>query len=78
MHLAAAVGTPVAAVFGLTDPACTGPLGPGHRVLAPAGMRGARAIARTSRDAERQLESVMPDAVCAAAIELLEGEDAKL
>ncbi len=33
MHLAAAVGTPVAAVFGPTDPAWTGPVGAGHRVL---------------------------------------------
>jgi lipopolysaccharide heptosyltransferase I len=34
MHVAAAVGTPVVAVFGPTSPALTGPYGPGHRVLA--------------------------------------------
>lgn len=36
MHIAAAVGTPVLALFGATDPARTGPLGPGcvlHRTL---------------------------------------------
>lgn len=33
MHLAAAVGTPVVALFGPTDPAKTGPYGPGHTVL---------------------------------------------
>ena len=33
MHLAAAVGTPVLALFGPTDPARTGPYGPGHRVI---------------------------------------------
>lgn len=33
MHLAAAVGTPVIALFGPTDPARTGPYGPGHRVV---------------------------------------------
>ena len=33
MHLAAAVGTPVIALFGPTDPARTGPYGAGHRVL---------------------------------------------
>ena len=33
MHLAAAVGTPVIALFGPTDPARTGPYGPGHRVI---------------------------------------------
>ena len=33
MHVAAAVGTPVVAVFGPTSPACTGPYGDGHTVL---------------------------------------------
>ena len=33
MHLAAAVGTPVIALFGPTDPALVGPYGPGHIVL---------------------------------------------
>jgi heptosyltransferase-2 len=34
MHLAAAVGTPVTAIFGSTDEHATGPLGPGHTVVA--------------------------------------------
>jgi heptosyltransferase-1 len=33
MHIAAAVGTPVVALFGPTDPDRTGPYGPGHRVI---------------------------------------------
>jgi heptosyltransferase I len=33
MHLAAAVGTPVIALFGPTDPARTGPYGPGHTII---------------------------------------------
>jgi lipopolysaccharide heptosyltransferase I len=33
MHLAVAVGTPVVALFGPTDPGYTGPYGPGHGVL---------------------------------------------
>lgn len=33
MHLAAAVGTPVIALFGPTDPARTGPYGTGHEVV---------------------------------------------
>jgi ADP-heptose:LPS heptosyltransferase len=33
MHLAAAVGTRVIALFGPTDPARTAPLGSGHRML---------------------------------------------
>ena len=34
MHVAAAVGRPVVAIFGPTNPMRTGPYGPGHRVLA--------------------------------------------
>ena len=33
MHMATAVGTPVVALFGAADPARTGPVGPGHRVI---------------------------------------------
>ena len=33
MHVAAAVGTPVVAIFGPTNPRRTGPYGAGHRVL---------------------------------------------
>lgn len=33
MHLATALGVPVVAVFGSTEPRLTGPLGPGHTVL---------------------------------------------
>lgn len=33
MHMATAVGTPVVALFGAADPARTGPVGSGHRVL---------------------------------------------
>jgi ADP-heptose:LPS heptosyltransferase len=33
MHLAAAVGTPVVALFGPTDPSLTGPYGDGHTII---------------------------------------------
>jgi heptosyltransferase I len=33
MHMAAALGVPVVAVFGPTDPVRVGPYGPGHTVL---------------------------------------------
>ena len=33
MHLAAALGVPVIALFGSTEPQLTAPLGPGHRIL---------------------------------------------
>ena len=36
MHIAAAVGTPVVALFGPTDPVKTGPYGKGHVVLSHA------------------------------------------
>lgn len=38
MHMAAALGRPVLAVFGATDPARTGPYGPGHRVVTLDGL----------------------------------------
>ena len=72
MHLAAAAGTPVAAVFGLTDPVRTGPLGRGHEVLAPEGARGHAVIARESRAAEAALDSIRPERAAAAAIRLLD------
>jgi heptosyltransferase-2 len=33
MHIAAAVGTPVVAIFGSTNPVTTSPLGNGHRIV---------------------------------------------
>jgi 3-deoxy-D-manno-octulosonic-acid transferase/heptosyltransferase-1 len=36
MHIATAVGTPVVALFGPTDPRRTGPYGPGHTVISKA------------------------------------------
>ena len=33
MHLAAALGVPTVAIFGSTEPALTGPLGPRHEVV---------------------------------------------
>jgi ADP-heptose:LPS heptosyltransferase len=33
MHLASFLGVPVVAIFGSTEPALTGPLGEGHRVI---------------------------------------------
>jgi ADP-heptose:LPS heptosyltransferase len=38
MHMATAVGTPVVALFGAADPARTGPVGPGHRVIQAHGV----------------------------------------
>ncbi len=73
MHLSAAVGTPTVAVFGITDPAVTGPLGQGHRILAAPNVRRSRFIGRTSRMAGRVLAAITPEMAAAAALEVLRG-----
>lgn len=70
MHLATAVGTPVVAVFGLTDSAKTGPLGKSIAVSAE-GVRHCRAIPRESSAAEAALRSVTPERVLDAIAHLL-------
>lgn len=72
MHLAAAAGTRVVAIFGMTDPALTGPLGPGHRVISRAGVSHSRDIGRNLPQARESLKSIEPDLVYSAAFEILE------
>jgi len=74
MHLAAAAGTRVVAVFGLTDPVQTGPLGQGHRIVSGEGGSRSRDIERDSVEARKVMESVRPEEVIAAARELLAEE----
>ena len=57
MHLAAALGTPTVAVFGITNPAQTGPLGERVTVLQHSEKR-ARAVPRVSPEAEAALRRV--------------------
>ncbi len=71
MHLAAAAGTPVAAVYGLTDPAKTGPLGPAHQWVCSVGGRVSRDIARDDVAAARALEGISPERVTQAALTAL-------
>lgn len=71
MHLAAAVGTRVVAIYGLTDPRKTGPMGEGHAVLVAPGIEGCRAVARRNRAAGAALESITPASVVAAVRERL-------
>ena len=71
MHLATAVGAPVVAVFGLTDPSKTGPLGR-SAVVAAEGVKVSRAIPRESEVAIRALASVSPDRVFTALRSLLQ------
>lgn len=65
MHLSTAIGTPVVAVFGITDPSKTGPLGV-SRVVAAKGYKVSRAIPRESPTATEALASVKPEAVISA------------
>lgn len=72
MHLATAVGAPVVAVFGLTDPGKTGPLGR-SAVVAADGVKVSRSIPRESEAATRALASVSPDRVFAALRQMAAG-----
>ena len=71
MHLAAAVGAPVVAVFGLTDPARTGPRSARSRVLQHSCDQD-RAVPRDSRRAIAALQAVTTAEVLEAALELLQ------
>jgi heptosyltransferase-2 len=66
MHLAAALDRPVIALYGMTDPERTGPLGRRCRILQHGGPR-ARDIARDSAEARARLAAITPDEVLAAA-----------
>lgn len=66
MHLAAATGTPVVAVFGMTDPSKTGPLGHQHTILQAQGFTCSRDIPRHTSHAAAALQSITPETVLAA------------
>ncbi|MBN1557513.1 MAG: lipopolysaccharide heptosyltransferase II [Lentisphaerae bacterium] len=74
-HLAAAVGSRVVTVFGLTDPEQTAPLGEGHRIVAAEGPRS-RDLPRRSREARARLAGIEPERVWAAARAVLETPEA--
>ena len=69
MHLASALGTPVVAVYGLTDPVKTGPIGANALVIRPEGIeKSSRDIARESAAAAAALRSITPERVAEAAL----------
>jgi ADP-heptose:LPS heptosyltransferase len=71
MHIAAAMGTPVVALFGPTDPARTGPLGPGTVFRQP--LPCSPCLQRRCRitDTYRCMRDLDSEAVAHAARELL-------
>lgn len=71
MHLATAVGTPVVGLFGLTDPAKTGPLGDASIALQADGVVGSRDIPRESPEAVRALTAISPEDAEVALLGLL-------
>lgn len=73
MHLAAAVGTPVIALFGPTDPARTGPYGAGHTVLR-SGVPCSPCFSRDCANAVTMecLTAIQPQRVIEAAKQILE------
>jgi heptosyltransferase-2 len=70
MHVASALGTPVVVIFGITDPARTGPLGPSVRILQNSDVR-ARDIPRDSSVARKSLASIRPEQVYETAMACL-------
>lgn len=70
MHLSTWVGTPVVAVFGITDYEKTGPLGR-SKVVAAKGVKRSRRIPRESDCATAALDSVKPEEVYFALKELI-------
>jgi len=75
MHLAAALGTPVVALFGPTDPARTGPYGAGHTVLR-SGVPCSPCFSRRCANAVAMecLTAIHPQQVIESVMKLLKGE----
>ena len=74
MHLAAALGVPVIALFGPTDPVRTGPYGPRHRVLLAPGDLHCRPCFsdQCSRGDLACLRNIFPSRVLNEALRILE------
>lgn len=74
MHMAAAIGRPVLAVFGATDPKRTGPYGEGHCIIAAEGLK-CRPCLSDRRCARRDfacLRGLPAERVITRALEMLE------
>ena len=73
MHLAAALGTPLVALFGITSPEQTGPLGKSIRILQHSERR-TRDIPRHSPEAQKALQAISVDETIQSALSLLHPE----
>lgn len=71
MHLAAAVGTRVVGLFGVTDPGKTAPLGEGHRLILAKGVTRHRDLPSDSEAARQAMSSIGLDEVYGAVQDLL-------
>lgn len=70
MHLAAALGTPLVGLFGITNPDQTGPLGKQVRILQRSEHR-TRDVPRRSAKAQKALRSITPDDAVQSVLGLL-------
>jgi len=70
MHLAAALGTPLVGLFGITNPDQTGPLGKQVRILQRSEHR-TRDVPRRSAKAEKALRAITVDDTVQTALDLL-------
>lgn len=74
LHMATAVGTPVAALFGAIEPLRTGPVGKGHRVIRHAEVPCVPCNGRscTNKTYLECMEKITPDEVFETVTEMLE------
>ena len=70
MHLAAAIGTPLVALYGITNPAQTGPLGDSIRILQHSSRR-TRDVPRRSSEAQKALRAIPASEAVQAVLDLL-------
>ena len=70
MHLAAAIGTPLVALYGITNPAQTGPLGDSIRILQHSERR-TRDVPRRSSEAQKALRAIPAAEAVQAVLDLL-------
>ena len=68
--LAAAIGTPLVALYGITNPAQTGPLGDSIRILQHSDRR-TRDVPRRSSEAQKALRAIPASEAVQAVLDLL-------